>query len=200
MRVGHAVGRPVTWCSTCASNRLATISRVLMTRVPIRCTCCRCGCADAADQRAALAERAARLTPGGVLLQFHALSTIIRCRQWNALRHGHYAYYSTTVLTTMLAAVGFSPCTAWQFDLYGGTVLMSAKRVLDGDGEPDDVIRSLLADDARAGVRDPGTFAGLQHAVQAHATALHGWLASERSAGAAVVGYGGGTGSASEQG
>ncbi len=39
--------------------------------------------------------------PGGVLLlQYHSLETIIRHGQWNALRHGHYAYYSTTALMT----------------------------------------------------------------------------------------------------
>ena len=67
------------------------------------------GLMHAADQHRALAERAARVAPGGVLLlQYHALSTIIGHRQWNALRHGHFAYYSTTALTAMLAAVGFS--------------------------------------------------------------------------------------------
>ena len=119
------------------------------------------GLMHAADQHRALAERAARVAPGGVLLlQYHSLSTIIGYGQWNALRHGHYAYYSTTALTAMLAAVGFSPRTAWQFDLYGGTVLLAATRDADGHGGPDDVVRSLLADDARVGVRDPGAFAG----------------------------------------
>ena len=98
------------------------------------------GLMHAADQHQALAERAARVAPGGVLLlQYHALSTIIGSRQWNALRHGHYAYYSTTALTAMLAAVGFSPRTAWQFDLYGGTVLLAAPRDGDGQAGPDDV-------------------------------------------------------------
>ena len=109
------------------------------------------GLMHAADQHRALAERAARVAPGGVLLlQYHALSTIIGSRQWNALRHGHFAYYSTTALTAMLAAVGFSPRAAWHFDLYGGTILLAASRNGEG-GEPDDVVRSLLADDARAG-------------------------------------------------
>src|SRR6266702_1762355 len=145
------------------------------------------GLMHAADQAAGLAERVARVAAGGVLLlQYHSLATIIRCGQWNALRHGHYAYYSTTALAAMLAAHGFSPRTAWQFDLYGGTVLLSATRDFDGPGEPDDVIRSLLADDARAGVRDRSTFARLQHEVQAHATALHDWLAAQRSAGTTV--------------
>ena len=148
------------------------------------------GLMHAADQHRALAERAARVAPGRVLLlQYHALSTIIGYRQWNALRHGHFAYYSTTALTAMLAAVDFTPRTAWQFDLYGGTVLLAASRDSEG-GEPDDVVRSLLADDARVGVRDPGTFVGLQRDVLAHASALHDWLVAERSAGHTVLGYG----------
>ena len=94
------------------------------------------GLMHAADQHRALAERAARVAPGGVLLlQYHALSTIIGHQQWNALRHGHFAYYSTTALTAMLAAVDFTPRTAWHFDLYGGTVLLAASR--DGEGAAD---------------------------------------------------------------
>jgi hypothetical protein len=149
------------------------------------------GMMHAAAQRAALAERAARIAPGGVLLlQYHALSTILRCGQWNALRHGHYAYYSTTALTAMLAAAGFSPRSAWWFGLYGGTVLLAATRDSDEPGRPDDAVRSMLADDAVIGVRDPGAFAGLQRDIQAHAKSLHDWLVARRSAGQKVVGYG----------
>src|SRR5271165_7168746 len=138
------------------------------------------GLMHAADQHRALAERAARVAPGGVLLlQYHALSTIIGHQQWNALRHGHFAYYSTTALTAMLAAVDFTPRTA----------LLAASR--DGeDDESDDMVRSLLADDVRVGVRNPGTFAGLQRDVHAHAKALHDWLVAERSTGSKVLGYG----------
>jgi hypothetical protein len=90
----------------------------------------------------------------------------------------------------MLAAAGFSPRTAWRFDLYGGTVLLAAQREGEGRPGPDEVVRSLLADDARAGVCDPDAFAGLQRDVHAHAKYLHDWLAVERSAGRTVVGYG----------
>ena len=90
------------------------------------------GLMHAADQSAALAERVARVAPGGVLLlQYHSLDAIIRGGQWNALRHGHYAYYSATALAAMLAAQGFSARRAWQFDLYGGTVLLAASRDAD---------------------------------------------------------------------
>ena len=124
------------------------------------------------------------------MLQYHALSTILRDGQWNALRHGHYAYYSTTALTGMLAGAGLVPRTAWPFELYGGTVLLAATRDGDGRDGPDDVVRSMLEDDASIGVGDPGAFAGLQEDIEAHAKALHDWLTAERSAGRKVVGYG----------
>ncbi len=150
------------------------------------------GMMHAADQRAALAERADRTAPGGVLLlQYHSLDTIVRRGQWNALRHGHYAYYSTTALTAMLAEVGFSPVTAWRFDLYGGTVLLAASRDTDQPGRrPDSAVETLLAEEASTGVCDPHAFSDLQHQVLTHAKAVHDWLLAERSAGSAVVGYG----------
>jgi hypothetical protein len=149
------------------------------------------GMMHAADQRAALAERAARLAPGGVLLlQYHALSTILASGQWNALRHGHYAYYSTTALTAMLAQVGLRPLTAWQFELYGGTVLLAAVRDGDRPERPDSLVESLVSEDIHVGVRDPGTFARLQQQVRVHAREVHDWLAAERAAGTIVVGYG----------
>ena len=149
------------------------------------------GLMHAADQSAALAERVARVAPGGILLlQYHSLDTIVRYGQWNALRHGHYAYYSATALSAMLAAHGFSVRRAWQFSLYGGTVLLAASRVADAQVVPDASVPTLLARDTQAGVRDPATLAGLQRDARAKAQGLHDWLIAERSAGRRVVGYG----------
>jgi hypothetical protein len=176
-----------SWLGLLAARGLTPVSDGGQADVIIDCF----GMMHASDQRAALAERAARIAPGGVLLlQYHALSTIIGSGQWNALRHGHYAYYSTTALTAMLAAVGFTPRTAWRFELYGGTVLIAATKDGEGHHGPGDVVRSMLAEDTVIGVRDPGTFAGLQGNIRAHAKTLHDWLEAGRSAGQTVVGYG----------
>jgi hypothetical protein len=151
------------------------------------------GLMHAADQSAAMAERDARVAPGGVLLlQYHALDTIIRLGQWNALRHGHYAYYSATALTAMLAARGFVPRMAWHFGLYGGTTLLAASRAGEAHAraEQGGLVERLLADDARAGVCDPGAFGHLQSTVHARAKGVHDWLVAERSAGSTVLGYG----------
>jgi C-methyltransferase-like protein/putative zinc binding protein len=149
------------------------------------------GLMHSANQSPALAERVARVAKGGVLLlQYHSLDTIIRCGQWNALRHGHYAYYSTTALAAMLTANGFSPRMAWHFDLYGGTVLLAASREADAHVRPADPVQALLAEDARVGVRDPAVIGGLQRNAQVRAQALRDWLVAERSAGSTVLGYG----------
>jgi hypothetical protein len=142
-----------------------------------------------ADQAAAVAERAARLAPGGtLLLQYHSLATIIRTGQWNALRHGHYAYYSMTALVNLLAKRGLVPRAAWQFDLYGGTVLLAAGRA--GDTRQRDAVLNLLADQASIGVRDPAVLAGLQRDCEDRAGGLRSWLVAARSSGRSVLGYG----------
>ena len=175
-----------SWLGLLRNRGLVRASRGQRADVTLDCF----GLMHAADQRGALAERAGRTAPGGLLLlQYHSLSTILRKGQWNALRHGHYAYYSTAALAVMLAEVGFSPIRAWRFDLYGGTVLLAASRDADGHAMPDAVVRSLLTEDARVGVRDPRAFSGLQLRVLTHAKALHDWLLAQRSAGSTVVGY-----------
>ncbi|TCO65127.1 class I SAM-dependent methyltransferase [Actinocrispum wychmicini] len=145
------------------------------------------GMMHAPDQHAAVAERAGRLAERGVLLlQYHSLVTIIRSGQWNALRHGHFAYYSTTAVTRMLAAAGLTPWTAWRFDLYGGTVLLAAGR----GGEVDSEVRALLAEENGSGVSDPRIVRSLQETAESSINALRGWLQRQRGTGRRVFGYG----------
>jgi hypothetical protein len=149
------------------------------------------GLMHAADQRGALAERLARLGTGGVLLvQYHSLATIVGCGQWNALRHGHYAYYSTKAMVAMLAAQAFSPFAAWRFDLYGGTVLLAAKRRTEAPADEDGAVADLMAEDVSIGAADPAVLGGLEGRAHATAMGLVDWLAAERAAGRQVLGYG----------
>lgn len=122
-----------------------------------------------------------------LLLHYHSLATIVRCGQWNALRHGHYAYYSTTALAAMLAGYDFSPRVAWQFELYGGTVLLAGSRAGGPGITPDGSVAGLMADEARTGARDPAVLSGLQRDTESKAKAIHDWLVSERAAGRTIV-------------
>ena len=149
------------------------------------------GLMHAADQSGALGERVARVAPGGVLLlQYHSLNTIVRCGQWNVLRHGHYAYYSTTAISEMLAAQGFRPRMAWHFELYGGTLLLAATPRPRTDLAHDGSVQAILAEEEEVGVRDPSVVAGLQRYSEARANALHDWLVTQRASGKTVLGYG----------
>jgi hypothetical protein len=176
-----------SWLGLLSDRGLVPVADAAEANVILDCF----GLMHAADQSAALAGRAARLAPGGVLLlQYHSLATIVSQGQWNALRHGHYAYYSTPALREMLAAAGLAPFTAWRFDLYGGTILLAARRAADASGtDPDGELRALLAAETTAGVTDPEVLRGLRKDVENRAAALHDLLARRREAGKTVLGY-----------
>ena len=141
------------------------------------------------DQRFAFAQRAAATAADGVLLlQVHPIGTIITQRQWNALRHGHFAYYSLTALKTLLAAAGMQAVHAWEFDLYGGTVLVGA--VHGRDHTADESVTRLLSAEAAAGVTTPAAFASLQRDADQHIESLRYWLTEQVHAGRTVFAYG----------
>lgn len=179
-----------SWISLLSGRGLVPVADGAPADVVVDCF----GLMHAADQRDALAGRLSRLGGGGVLLvQYHSLAAILRCGQWNALRHGHYAYYSTAAMVTMLAAREFRPFAAWRFDLYGGTVLLAARRSAgtgDAFADHDGAVADLLACDARVGAADPAVLRSLEARAHATATGLADWLAAERAAGRQVLGYG----------
>jgi hypothetical protein len=140
------------------------------------------------DQRSAFELRAKATAADGVLLlQFHSLVTIVGQGQWNALRHGHFAYYSLTALARLLAAAGMNVATAWEFDLYGGTVLVAA---VHGRVRSDERVRQILEREASFGITDAAVVGGLQQAADSHAAQLRGWLGAQREGGLKVYGYG----------
>lgn len=144
------------------------------------------GLMHATDQAAALAALVDALAPGGTLLfQFHSLAAILREQQWNAVRLGHYAYYSVPALQTMLARHGFTVTHAWSFPLYGGTVLVAARR----GGLPDTSVTELVASETADGVLDAGVVATLQECVDVSSAALRTLTADARARGARVYGY-----------
>ncbi len=140
------------------------------------------------DQRGAFIQRAQATAEDGVLLlQYHSIAAIVGGGQWNALRHGHFAYYSLTTLSRLLAAVGFAIATAWEFDLYGGTVLLAAVR---GELEPDESVRRILATEKALRMTRPEGIASLQRSADRHVRSLRCWLEAEKSAGRTVLAYG----------
>jgi hypothetical protein len=140
------------------------------------------------DQRSAFELRAAATASDGVLLlQFHSLATIVARGQWNALRHGHFAYYSLTSLARLLDGAGMSVATAWEFDLYGGTVLVAA---VHGRVESDERVRKILQREAKFGITEAAVVGRLQQSADSHIAWLRNWLDTQAGARRQVCGYG----------
>lgn len=139
------------------------------------------------DQAAGLANRVARLAPDGVLLmQFHSLAAILEHDQWNALRHGHFAYYSSPVLIGMLQSAGLTATHAFRFPLYGGTVLLAASR----GGDPRAEVAGIAGAELSMGVTSPVAVRRLQHAAESGAERLAHYLREQKAAGRTTFGYG----------
>jgi hypothetical protein len=144
------------------------------------------GMMHAIDQGAALDALLDMLLPDGVLLfQFHTLGAILREAQWNAIRLGHYAYYSTPALQGMLATRGLIVTDAWSFPLYGGTVLLAARR----GGRPAPSVAAIVEDEKNIGVLDAAALRKLHDRVDVSTSALRDLLYDARRAGDRVYGY-----------
>ncbi|MGE2731541.1 transferase [Mycolicibacterium vaccae] len=138
-------------------------------------------------QGVSFARRAAATRPGGVLLlQYQPIVTIVVHGQWNALRHGHFAYYSLTSLKNLLGQVGMSIATLWEFDLYGGTTLVAA---VHGHVEGDDAVQAVLDIEQQMGITTPAGLTSLQDVADRDVDELRTWLEGEAAAGRRVYAY-----------
>lgn len=144
-----------------------------------------------ADQRAALLERRDRLSDDGVLLmQYHTLAAIVRGGIWNALRHGHFAYYSTPALVAMAAEVGLTAVGAWEFPLYGGTIMLALAKDGSRRGGQAPAVTAMVERETAEGVLDPARVASLGDALTASAAAIRAYLDDAAARGLTVAGYG----------
>ncbi|GAB3133862.1 class I SAM-dependent methyltransferase [Tsukamurella serpentis] len=146
------------------------------------------------DQQAAFAARAAATAPGGILLlQYQSLGSIVQQRQWTALRHGHFGYYTLTALVPLLAAAGMTPVRAFEFDLYGGTVLVAARHIADppaGDDDSDGTVEAILRNEAARRLTEPAGLLPLAQAPYEQAGALRRWAERVRRRGGPAHAYG----------
>ena len=143
-----------------------------------------------ADQRAAFTRRASQMSPDAILLmQFHTVAAIVRSGFWNALRHGHFAYYSTPVLARMAAELGLTAITAWEYSLYGGTIVLALAKKGSRWGDQGESVSRLIEREIAEGVLDPAAVASLNESLMSSASGLASYLAAARSRSETVAGY-----------
>ena len=144
------------------------------------------------DQRAAFEERVAHLTADGVLLiQYHNLAAIVRHGMWNALKHGHYALYSTPVLVKMLGDLGLVALHGWEYQLYKGTVLLAFARAGKRWGRRQGAsVTALIDRESSEGITDPARVASLGAAVQRSTRDIATYVEDATARGLRMAGYG----------
>ena len=137
------------------------------------------------DQASALRARAETLTPGGtLLLQFPSYASTLRRCEWNALRHGHFAYHSVPAARRLLADAGLSVFAARSYTLYSGSVLLLASQ--SGAGPTEEAaaeaaaVEDLEQAELAAGVMDPVAMTPLRDALDRDVTWLRTWVAAQR--------------------
>lgn len=144
-----------------------------------------------ADQRGALRGRLARMGDGAHLaVHFHSLATIVRTGAWNALRHGHFAYYSAPVLVAMARQLGLVGVAVREYPLYGGTVLLVFAAAGPSGAREHPDVTALVARELTAGVTDPDQVATLGDRLRESVAATRDYLRDAATDGLTVAGYG----------
>ena len=132
------------------------------------------------DQAGALLARREALSDDGTLvLQFPSYAATLRRREWNALRHGHFAYHSVPAARRLLAQAGLSVLAARSYDLYSGSVLLLASRSGAGPSDEAAAVDELELEELAAGVRDPQAMAHLATALVDDVAWLRTWVESQ---------------------
>lgn len=140
-----------------------------------------------------LAERVDRLAPGGLLvLEFHHLLPLLVDGQFDTVRHGHWSYLSLGALSALAAPLGLAVNSVRRVSLFGGSLQVMLRHTGTDDGlkVADASVRTVLDDEAAAGVDDPERLGGLHTAAHRSATILHDYLVAQRDEGRTVLGYG----------
>lgn len=142
------------------------------------------------DQAAGLRARADALTEDGTLvLQFPTYAATLRHREWNALRHGHFAYHSVPAARRLLADVGLTVFAARSYPLYGGSVLLLSSRSGTGPAAEAAGVDELERAELAEGVLDPAATAPLAAALAGDVAWLRAWVA-DQAGGAWLYGAG----------
>jgi C-methyltransferase-like protein/putative zinc binding protein len=142
------------------------------------------------DQRAALIDRISQMSADAILLmQFHTAAAIVRSGFWNALRHGHFAYYSTPVLVRMAAELGLTAISVSEYPLYGGTILLALAKEGSRWGGQGDSVTALVDQEVAEGILKPATVGSLNDSLANSASALSRYLADARARSEIVAGY-----------
>jgi hypothetical protein len=142
------------------------------------------------DTDEGVAALAGILAPAGIaLLEVDHVVPTLAGGQFDAIRHGHFAYFSLTSLVRALERHGLRALRADSYPIYGGSLRIRIGKA-DGPHRPDASVGVTLRAEEEAGVTDPGFYAEFTKRVDRERSDLRHYLETARASGRAVVGYG----------
>jgi SAM-dependent methyltransferase len=142
------------------------------------------------DPNALVAGLRGALQPGGhLVLEFDHVAGIVGGGQFDALRHGHFTYWSLHALEPLLERHGLRVVDVVEQPVYGGALRVVARHLVD-DAVPSPAVAQVLASERTAGLDRPEAFSAFAGRVALAVERLRGFLEDERGAGRLVAGYG----------
>lgn len=145
----------------------------------------------AEDFDAALGRRVARLSPDGTLaIEFHHALEQVSRGQFDTIRHGHPVYLSLHAWQAACARHGLSITDAWTEPVYGGCLVVLARR---GVHSPSSEAVAILDRERDARLSSPEGYADLAAGVTDTRTSVTRFLEEAKAAGRRVAAYGAGS-------
>jgi hypothetical protein len=108
--------------------------------------------------------------------------------EFDTIYHEHLCYYSLTAIERLFRRHGMAVEHVEQIPIHGGSLRVFARG--EAVAEPNDSVRSLLAEEAKWGVDDPAPYLDFASRTLSMKEQLRDLLARLRSQGASIAAYG----------
>lgn len=145
----------------------------------------------AEDLEPELAQRVAALADDGLLvIEFHHAYEQLVQAQFDTVRHGHPLYFSLHSWSAACRRHGLSVVDAWREDVFGGCLVVLARR---GRHEPNEAVQEILAAEQAADLTRPQGYAHLAEHTHRTVTDLRDHITAAHTAGRTVAAYGAGS-------
>lgn len=137
-----------------------------------------------------LAERVAAMAPDGALvIEFHHALRQLVDGQFDTVRHGHPLYFSLHSWKAAVERHGLTVVDAWVEDVFGGCLLVVARR----GGEPSESVLRILAEEVAAGATTPEGYERLRELTRALSGDFVDHLRRAHAEGRSIAAYGAGS-------
>ncbi|MDR3636182.1 MAG: class I SAM-dependent methyltransferase [Isosphaeraceae bacterium] len=127
---------------------------------------------------------------GFAVVEFDHLLPLIKQRQFDAIRHGHFSYFSLLAFRAALDRAGLEVFDVEKQPVYGGALRAWLRDARHGPQASTARVETLLAEERQAGLDRVETYLGFHEAVELTQQRLRGFLEQARRDGRLVVGYG----------